>query len=115
MPDTHRRRCLPMDAAEGCLPPALSLACQLPASPLASGRAGGCLDGDAAWSLLPWLLLDADGPVVCWRTDEPRLDRCDLGLSASGKDNSMGRTDEPADGGAPCRLGRQRLIENDLT
>src|SRR5215469_2851628 len=89
-----------MDAAEGCLPQALSLTDPVPGSSLAARGAGRCLDRDAARYLLPRLLLAANGVAVHRRTDEPRLGRCDRTLSAAGKDNPLGRTVEPTEGGA---------------
>src|SRR5215472_18967985 len=93
-----------MDAAEGYLPRALSLAYRVPGPSLASRRAGRCRDRDAARYLLPRLLLAVNGVAVCRRTDEPRLGCCDHTLGASAKDDPVGR-DEPADGGVVHRMG----------
>src|SRR6516162_392066 len=94
-----------MDAAEECLPQALSLAHRVPGPSLASRRAGRCRDRDAARYLLPWLPLAVNGVAVCRRTDEPRLGCCDSTLGAAAKDDPLGRTDESADGGGVDRMG----------
>src|SRR5215469_10875845 len=100
-----------MDAAEGCLPQALSLARRVPGPSLASRRAGLCLDRDAARYLLPRLLLDANGVDVRRRTDEPRLRCCARTLGAAGKNNSLGRTDAPVCGSAVHPMGLGQLRE----
>src|SRR5215813_12000980 len=98
-----------MDAAEGYLPQALSLTHRVPGSSLAARSEGRSLDRDTAWYLLPRLLLAANGVAVRRRAYEPRLGRCDRILGAAGKDNLLGRTVEPADGGAVHRMGLYQL------
>src|SRR5215469_10254485 len=99
-----------MDAAEGCLPPALSLSNRVPGSSLASRRAGRCRDRDAARHLLPWLLLAVNGVAVRRRADESRLGCCDRTLGAAAKDDPVGWTDDPADGGGVHRMGLVSLV-----
>src|SRR5215469_15510391 len=87
---TRLCRSLSMDAAEGYMPQALSLAHRFPGSSLASRRDGRSLDRNAARYLLLRLLLDANGVAVRGRTDEPRLGCCDRALGAAGEDDSLG-------------------------
>src|SRR5215813_2213363 len=100
-----------MDAAEGCLPQALSLAHRFPGPSLASRRAGRCLDRDAARYLLSWLLLVANGVAVRRRIDEPRLGCCDRTLGAAGKDNPLGWTGAAADRGAVHPMGLSQFCQ----
>src|SRR5215469_13373523 len=99
-----------MDAAEGCLPPALSLSRRVPGPSLASRRAGRCRDRYTARFLLPWLLLAVNGVAVCRRTDEPRLGCRYRAISAAAKDDPVRRTDEPADGAVFIEWGFVSLV-----
>src|SRR5215471_20678217 len=103
-----------MDAAEGCLPQALSLAHRVPGPSLASRRAGRHLDRDAARYLLSWLLLAVNGVAVRRRTDESRLGCCDCTPGAAGKDDPMGRTDRPAGRGSVHRMGFGQLNQSGI-
>src|SRR5215471_20823769 len=98
-----------MDAAEGYMPQALSLAHRFPGSSLASRRDGRSLDRNAARYLLLRLLLDANGVAVRRRIDEPRLGCCHRALGVAGEDNSMGGTDESADRRGVHRMGLFQL------
>src|SRR5215469_1964649 len=103
-----------MDAAEGCLPQALSLAHRVPGSSLASRRAGRRLDRDAARSLLSRLLLAVNGVAVRRRTDESRLGCGDRTLGAAAKDDPVERTVKSADGGAVHPMGFGQLNQSGL-
>src|SRR6516162_2141501 len=103
-----------MDAAEGCLSQALSLAHRVPGPSLASRRAGRRLDRDAARYLLSWLLLAVNGVAVRRRTDESRLGCGGRTVGAAGKDDPMGRTDKPADGCAVHRMGLCQLNQSGI-
>src|SRR5262249_43724995 len=93
-----------MDAAEGRLPQAMSLARRVPGPSLASRRAGRRLDWDAARYLLSWLLLAVNGVAVRRRTDESRVGGCVCPPGAAEKDDPRGRTDGPAGGGSVHRM-----------
>ena len=71
-------------------------------------------DWDSPRAVLPRLLLDADGAFVCRRIDEPCLGRCDRVVRAIGKDNAMGRPDEPSHRRASRPLGRSEPRQDDL-
>src|SRR5262249_34008362 len=86
-----------MDPVEANLPAALPLAAGVPATPLAPRRLGCDHEWYAAWFLLPRLLLDADGPAVRWRIDEPIVDWRARPARADRKNPSLGRPHEPCD------------------
>src|SRR5215831_12743585 len=103
-----------MDAAEGRLPQAMSLARRVAGPSLASRRAGRRLDWDAARYLLSWLLLAVNGVAVRRRTDESRLGCCDCTPGAAGKDDPMGRTVKSVDGCALHRMGFGQLNQSGI-
>jgi hypothetical protein len=91
------RGCLSMDPIEASLPAALPLAIDVPARSMASRRVGSRHERYAAWSLLPRLLLDADGPAVRWRIDEPIVGWRTCPTRADREDPPLGRPHEPRD------------------
>src|ERR1051326_5412249 len=103
-----------MDPAQGDVPAALPLAARFPAVPLARGWARRAQERPRARRLLPRLLLDADGAVVCRGRHESRLDRRDRAARADREDLAMGWLDGP-----PCRrragaLGRRNAGDSRL-
>ncbi len=52
---------------------------------LASRPAGRIQDGAFSWCVLPRLLLDLNGLIVCWRRNEPFMDSRNYGICSAGK------------------------------
>ena len=99
------RGCLSMDPIEASLPAALPLATGVPATPMASRRMGSGHERYAAWSLLPRLLLDADGPAFRWRIDEHIVDCRACPAVLIEKDAPLGRPHKPCDRRRTVRMG----------
>src|SRR5579875_2519620 len=99
-------RPLSVDAAEGGVPQALSLAARFPAVPLARRRLRHARERRSARPLLSRLLLDADGIAVCRRRHEPRLGRGACPSRADREDAALGRAHEPHHRRGAPRLGR---------
>src|SRR5215831_9761785 len=103
-----------MDAAERCLPQALSLAHRIPVPSLASRLARRGRDGGSPWALLPRLLLDVYGPSVCRWVDEPRLGRRNITICPGGESHAKRRLDEQGRRRVPGCLGCDQLGLGDL-
>jgi hypothetical protein len=104
----HRCRPLSMDAAQRHVPASLPLARRVPGRPLAPTSPRCHCHRNGLRSLLTGLLLDADGALVCFRANQPRPDRGGSTPRAAGKDDAVGRTDEPAGRCAARALGHRR-------
>lgn len=104
--DVDTRRVVSVDAAQERLPGALPLAHEFSDGSLAGGNPGCREDGASPRGLLSWLLLDADGAVVCIGRHEPAVGCRTYNRSVGGKDVAIREVSEPGIGlGFDC-LGR---------
>ncbi len=93
--DVDIRRVVPMDATQERLPRALPLAHEFSDGSLARGKPGCREDGASARGLLSWLLLAADGAVVCIGRHEPAVGCRTYNRGVGGKDVAIWAISEP--------------------
>src|SRR4029077_4909899 len=84
-----------VESTEARMPQPLPRAACLPGEALAAGGLGRSGQWCASWSLLFGLLLGADGVAVCWRLDEPTLDRRPRNSGPDRENATLGAVGKP--------------------